>query len=431
MILKSFEGELGSSELEKLSRDFVSGIQSEQDFIYRYEHGFEFDHISRIIAAFLSGRCITTASDLDLKSLNSLDFRREIHFSSDSLWPDFPSSHLCAVLQTSGTTGQPRLVPLRFSQIHAAVKAGSQRLNLSKRDTWLLPLPLNHVGGLSVLFRSLFADSSVVIPKSRSTDAIIEALKDFSDISLLSLVPTQLTRLIQQGAVPLLKNLRLILLGGGPASESLLESCANLEIPVVCSYGMTETFAFMCSTVLGEKQTIGYVGHPLEGVEVKIMADPDSEGEHSESGLLYVRGDQVFEGYLNDESGALDAGRWFNTGDYARVDKNGGLHLLMRREDRIVSGGENIDPRRIESAALSSPWIREACALGVPDDEWGQKLILAVVGDQQTSKEVFLDFLKAKLQAFELPKEIFYLDRFPKTDLGKIKRHELTRELGF
>ena len=299
--------------------------------------------------------------------------------------PLAPREHdVALVVHSSGTTAAPRPVELTFGNVQASALGSAVALGLDPGERWLCPLPLSHVGGLMVLLRSaIYATTAVLGPAERATGA---------DVTLASLVPTQLLRLLDSGARPG-RRLRTILLGGAAATPSLLERARDAGWPVTPTYGLTQA----CSQVT-------VAGHPLPGLAVTLAED----------GEILVEGPTVAGG------GVL------RTGDLGRLDDRGRLVVIGRRSDTIVTGGENVAPAEVEAALLEHPAVADAAAFGRPDEQWGEAVTASVVLRGPADPEELRRWCGERLAPFKVPKVVQTAESLPRTPSGKLLRRELT-----
>lgn len=329
-----------------------------------------------------------------------------------------------AIVHTSGSSGTPKGVVLSRRAFAASAAASAANLGWEEADRWLLPLPLAHVGGLSILTRCLLARRPAVLAPSPEPRALMEAVRRHR-VTLMSLVPTVLTRLLDlDPPAPPPDHLRAVLLGGAAASPALLRRAADAGWPVLTTYGLTEA----CSQVT--TQRLGTInrgeagsGPPLPGIELRI-GDDDA---------IHVRGPTLFSGYVPaGDDPFLDDG-WFPTGDHGRLDAHDNLHVLGRRGDRIVTGGENVDPVEVEQALERLPGVREACVFGVADEEWGEVVCAALVveeeraGPEGAALESAVRTLRDRLAPFKLPRRLAVVESLPKNPTGKLDRPEAAR----
>jgi O-succinylbenzoic acid--CoA ligase len=348
-----------------------------------------------------------------------------------------------AVIATSGTTGEPKWVPINLRQVQSSVENAPAKLLPTNAGSWLLSLPIHHTGGLAVLFRSLLNGNDVVVAGGMKSENILAILDKYPHIQSLSLVPKQLYELIEQAENPIsLFQGKSILLGGGPVSTSLRKQIHELKLSVFYSYGMSETFGQLFAInaqMLNEAET----EQNIAGIISK-----ENNFKITEDERLLVQGPQLFKGYLGqNEQETFDEGNWFDTGDLAQINGFGRLEILMRRTDLIVSGGKNIRPQEVEDR------ISEICSIpgsyfvitGFKDAIWGEivglcieesalkNYNLSIAEKMHSSKKIthekdtthLLDALSKALPKDLLPRKVKVVKELPKTALGKIKRAEI------
>jgi o-succinylbenzoate---CoA ligase len=309
-----------------------------------------------------------------------------------------PYADVATVMYTSGTTSAPKPVYLTYSNWEANAIGSALALGLDLNERWLCVMPLAHVGGLSILLRSTLYATTAVVHQRYDTDAVLRELMSAERaITLVSLVPTMLARLLDAG----LENppaLRWALLGGGPIPPGLLLRAQEAGVAVAPTYGMTEG----CSQ-------IATFGVPLHGIELKF-----------EDGELLVRGPSI-------APGSLDPDGWLRSGDLAELDERGRLQIIGRKSDTIVSGGENVAPAEVEAVLLEHPAVADAGVFSRPDAEWGEAVVATVVlRDGLSPSPVELqEFVAGRLSGFKVPKEIGFSNELPRTVSGKLLRREL------
>lgn len=352
--------------------------------------------------------------DADLLSLDALVEGDEAPI--DDAHPDQP----WYVVFTSGSAGSARAVVFTGTNIAAAVKASERRLGNGRYDRWLAVLPMFHVGGLSILWRSARAAGTVVLD---SFDPVGTASRLQGDVTFASLVPTLLRRLIDTGQR--FNGLRAVLVGGGPLDPGLAAEASAAGLPVVASYGMTE----MASQVATQRPDDGDVGGPLpplEGVEVRVVSDDGSTLPAGEPGMIEVRGPMLSPGYVD---GAVIEG-WLRTSDQGRLDEAGNVVVEGRADWVINSGGEKIRPEPIEAMLEAHPAVAAVAVYGEPHPEWGETVTAAVVAtsDPMPSEEELVAYLAERLASFEIPRSWRFVDELPRTALGKLDRGALAGE---
>lgn len=305
------------------------------------------------------------------------------------------------VVHTSGTTGDPVPIELTYGNIAANTRGVQQALGLGDDERWLCPLPLTHVGGLMCLLRSAIMATTVVLaPPPFDAEAVAAQLRD-GGITVASLVPTQLQKLLDAGATPG-PALRRILLGGGPMPRPLLERARDAGFPVCASYGLTQA----CSTVtVSEPGDLETAGRALRGVGVAIAPD----------GEIRVSGPTV------NRLGGL------RTGDVGRLEPDGRLVVTGRKGELIITGGENVAPAEVEAVLVAHPAVADAAVVGRADALWGEAVTAFVV----PRPGVRLDAAQlhrhctARLAPFKVPKSFELVSALPRTASGKVRRIDL------
>jgi O-succinylbenzoic acid--CoA ligase len=336
---------------------------------------------------------------------------------------DIDTERETTVVFTSGSSGKPKGVILTYVNHYFNALGSNENIPLQSRDCWLLSLPLYHVGGISILFRSALAGSSAHIMRRFDTVAA-NALIDSGAITHLSLVPTMLIALLQhRDNQPLPATLKAILLGGAPVSTSLIERARELKLPLLTSYGLTETGSQVCTLSPQDSSAkLNTSGRPLKYRELHILdanglqVPPDTIGE------IAIRGEVLFKGYLGDET--LDADSWFRAGDMGSLDTDGYLNVCGRKDDMLISGGENIFPREIEAEVENFPGVADCAVIGVPDTKWGERPVLFV--ETTTPADCNLDtlkqYLRERLARIKVPDTIIVIDKLPRLGIGKVDK---------
>lgn len=304
------------------------------------------------------------------------------------------------VVFTSGSSGRPKGVRLTRGNLEAAAAASVAHLGHGADDNWLLAMPPHHVGGLSILVRQLYTGGSVTLQDGFEPVSFARAMH--GDVTMVSVVPTMLRRIIEHGPFT---GLRAVLVGGGPIPEGLLEDADDVGVPVLPTYGMTETFGQVATLRPGAP--LERRAHPLPGIDLRI--EPD--------GRVAVRGDQVSPGYLG-EPDRVDP--WFVTNDLGDLDREGSLRIVGRADTTFVSGGENVSPELVESVLQQHPQLTDVVVVGIPDDEWGHRVVCLYVGDLKTTE--LEELAGEQLEPFMVPKEWRRVRVIPKTAIGKPDR---------
>lgn len=291
------------------------------------------------------------------------------------------------VIATSGTTGTPKGVVLTHQAIEASAKATSARLGITKDDCWFACLPPSHIGGLSVVLRSIIMGTKFITAPSFTVEAYNDAAS--KGATVVSLVSTAM----QQVDTSLY---RIIVLGGAKAP---IHRPSNS----VVTYGLTESGS-----------GVVYNGLPLDEVNIEIR-----------DGIIFLRAPMLLRSYRDGTTPLVNG--WLRTGDHGYIAADGLLHVEGREGDLIVTGGENVWPEQVETRLSAMTEVRDVCVAGVPDSKWGHAVHAFVVlnADMKLSKEAVREWVKETMPAFSAPQALHVVDEIPRTALGKPQRHIL------
>lgn len=338
-----------------------------------------------------------------------------------------------AIIHSSGTSGRPKGAVLTYSNLYQSAVSSAYRLGVLPDDRWLCPLPLYHVGGLSIILRSLLYGTAVELMPSPQFD--VDALNRVliqRPITLVSLVPTMLRRLLDARRQAWNPKLRLVLLGGEAPSAELLARCREANIPIATTYGLSEASSQVATASPQQaRQKPASVGKPLLFTQVRIIDQQGRDAPPKALGEILVKGPTIMRGYHGDPASTrrtLQNG-WLHTGDIGYLDEDGDLYIVQRRSDLILTGGENVYPREVENALRRHPAIEEAVVVGVADSEWGQRVAAAIQvkhGKTLSSQEV-MRFARQELAGYKIPRQIRFVDGFPRTASGKIQRQSVKK----
>lgn len=321
-----------------------------------------------------------------------------------------PQAEIWVVIFTSGSSGEPKGVALSGSALRASAEAHAAHSGAGEA-CWLLDLPLYHVGGLSVLTRSLFLGAPLALGPERFDAAQTAAWIEGGLVQGISLVPTTLHRLLDTPAR--LSGLGLILLGGAPAPAALLARARERGAPIRLTYGMTEH-----ASQIATERTPGAGLEPLPGVELRIR--PDGEILVSSPMLAsgVFRGGRLYPVPLEDG--------FYATGDLGSL-AGGRLTVDGRKSELIISGGMKLFPLEVERALQALPGVADCAVLSQPDEEWGETVCAAVVekGPGAFDQEAARSSLKTTLEPRKVPRRWFVVEKIPRSAAGKILRAEL------
>lgn len=346
-------------------------------------------------------------------------------FSAATLDPDWVQ----LVVFTSGTSGQPKGVRLTRANVESSAVASAFRLGIDRDDRWLVPLPMHHMGGYAPIVRCALYGSTIVTLDSSDSTGIANALGETRGTGI-SLVPTQLRRLLDADWTPP-DHLRFVLVGGATTPPSLVERALEAGVSIYPSYGSTEASSQIATASPEQLETDpDTVGQPLYGTTVRVVDDADEPIETGETGELLVRGPTITPGYLDPaHTDRAFTDGWYRTGDLGRRDGDGLLWVTGRRSDRIVTGGETVDPVSIRRVVRDHPAVDDAAVVGLPDEEWGEIVAVAIVPAENEAANVAAieRFCRDRLAAHRRPRRIIVVPDLPRTPSGTVDREALRR----
>jgi O-succinylbenzoic acid--CoA ligase len=311
--------------------------------------------------------------------------------------PDQPVEDGCAVvLTTSGSSGEPKGVLLSRDALLASASATHNRLG--GPGQWLLPMKPYFVGGLQILTRSLVAGTTPVLVEDNFTAA---ARKLTGARRYTAMVPTQLARYLDTD-LDALRSFDAIIIGGASTSEPLKRRAAEAGVTAIPAYGMTETGSGCV-----------YAGVPLDGTEVDL-----------DDGRILIKGSTLFSGYrlLPELTADVLQDGWFRTQDRGEI-VDGRLRVVGRVDDVVISGGVNVTVTTVQARLLEHPQVKDAVVLGVPDAEWGTRVVAFVVGEP--AREELRDWVSETLPRTWAPRDVVQLDALPMLASGKVDRQRL------
>lgn len=328
-------------------------------------------------------------------------------------------ARVATVMLTSGSSSAPKAVPLTLGNHAASTAAIAERIGAGRADRWLLCLPLEHIGGLAILIRSVILGSAVVMMRRFDAREFMDQIHE-RRVTLTSLVPSMLDSVLQQGNEPPAASLRAALIGGASTNPSLLESARDCGWPVMPTWGMTEACSQLATPAPEHAAGMDFAAGPspalppLPGVEVRI----------GPSAALQVRGPMLFGGYLDEGTPGPDGCGWFTTGDQGIVEPDGAVRIIGRIDSIIISGGINVHLDAVTQRLLDCPLIRDAALVGIEDSRWGQRVAAAVVaGGPETGPQPVTEALAAwsrrHLSPAERPARWRIVDHIPRSSAGK------------
>lgn len=321
------------------------------------------------------------------------------------------------VIFTSGSTGRPKGVVHTFLSLINSIENGNEILHQGPTSKWLASLPFYHIGGFQIICRSLYFGSSIIVPNSLQISEIYSAMIKFNPTHL-SLVSPQLEKLLTLKLSPA-KSVKFSLIGGGFINDELMIESSKRGWNPLRVYGSSETASFVTAISVNEIYSKPEsVGKAVGKSRIKISDDSE----------IQIKSNSLFKKYLDDEKETKLKLRHgvYHSGDLGFIDKDGYLFVEARRNDIIVTGGENVNPIEVENELKKIIGIDDACVFPKPNKFWGQIVSAAIVcSDKKLSGQKIKAVLKKKIVGFKIPKEFHFTDKLPRTALGKLEREKI------
>ncbi len=372
--------------------------------------------------------------------------------SSDEMFYDIGDEDITILVYTSGTTGQPKGVPLRHNAFVSYVLENVEPASPDIEERNLLTVPLYHVAGIQAMLAAIYGGRTLVMMKQFEVKEWIETIQR-EKATRAMLVPTMLKRVIDDPDFDQydLSSLKVITYGAAPMPFEVIYKAINVMpwVRFINAFGQTETASTI--TTLGPEDHIiegteeekekklkrlsSSIGKPLPDVEIKIVDEGGKTIPPFGVGEILARSPRIMTGYWQDEqktSQVMMEGGWLRTGDMGYMDQEGYIYLTGRGDDMIIRGGENISPEEVENVLHSHPKVEEAAVIGIPDPEWGQEPRAVVVlkkGEAATPEEI-IEFCRARLAGFKRPRSVVFMESLPRNPMGKVLRKRLREEYG-
>jgi long-chain acyl-CoA synthetase len=349
------------------------------------------------------------------------------------------------VLFTGGTTGRAKGVRLTHRNVVANALQLARVMAPTEDDCYLHVSPMFHSTDLKATVVTMFGGSHAYLTEF-SVDGVLAAAERHR-VSILSLVPTMVVRVLREGRLEAhdLSRVRLLSYGTSPIDEGVLREAMQRfrGVGFHQCYGLTESAPLLAvldeaahrralDPDSGRPDLLRAAGRALPGVEIRLLDEHGREVAKGGAGEIVVRGPQVSAGYINaaDESRAAFRGGWFHTGDIGRIDSEGYLHVLGRRKEMVITGGENVYTREVERVLEQHPAIAEVAVVGVPDAQYGEALLAALViepGAQAPSSDALIAFCRGQLGGYKIPRRYLVMEKLPRTQVGKVRKHEVVQ----
>ena len=386
------------------------------------------DLLGRFRASGYLEKIICPAGDLDM-----LQLTRSGSASFKAL--DRDREDVAVILYTGGTTGTPKSVMLSHENINAAIQNVVFNERSTHEDRALCFLPFNHVfGQMHIMNATVLSGGCLEMLPAFDMDCVLDLLSA-GRVTKLFAVPTIYTRLL--GLTDLktkLGNVRYCFSAAASmAADTVRQWKVQTGLAVYEGYGMTEAAPVVTYNHY-HRHVIGSVGTPAPGVEIKIRDENGRDLEQGMAGEICVRGRNIMLGYLNNPEGTRAAfweDGWFRSGDIGRFDSDGYLFIVDRLKDMIITGGENVYPKEVEDVLYARPEVEECAVIGLPDPEWGERVVAFIVARAGETVEPgeLKAFLKSRLSPFKVPKEFRTVAELPKSPAGKILKRRIREEI--
>ncbi|MDG2333298.1 MAG: class I adenylate-forming enzyme family protein [Myxococcota bacterium] len=414
------------------------------------------DELDRLLEQILPGQLITDADRVDslagrsgLEVIGRGDYlasaRAKDAESLEREWSMDPDE-IAILLFTSGTTGPPKAAVIRHKHLVSYILMSVEFMSADENDAALVCVPPYHIAGMAAIASSVYAGRRIVQLPNFTPEAWLELARK-EQVTNAFVVPTMLARIVEllegEGSADL-PHLRALSYGGGKMPQSVIERALELfpETNFANAYGLTETSSTI--SILGPedhraaivsddpkvRRRLVSVGQPLPAIEVEIRDDEGNALGANERGEIYVRGEQVSGEYLGKGSQVQEDG-FFPTRDGGSLDEDGYLFIEGRIDDIIVRGGENISPGEIEDVLLKHEAIADAAVVGLPDEQWGEKVVAAVVykaGDSASEAEL-QQWVKDRLRSSRTPESFDFWPELPYNETGKLLRRTVRSRL--
>lgn len=369
---------------------------------------------------------------VDTLSLQDLLKESSRKFKAVEAEPDDPA----VLLYTSGTTGKPKGVTLTHRNFATQCQNAKEILPTDDKDRIVLVLPLYHVYGLANgLVTAVNSGSAMVVVPQYTPSVLLETISK-TKATVLIAVPTMYMHLLQiakvrKASIP--QSLKTCVSGGAPLPLATLQEFEEAFGTVIAEgYGLTESTSAVCLNKSGENFKPGSIGVPAPGIKMLVVDDNGNEVPDGTEGEIIIHGDVISPGYWENPEESAESIRdgWLYTGDLGHKDDDGFFFITDRKKDLIIRGGFNISPREIEEVLFGHPGIREAAVASVHDkrDREMVKAFVVAHDDVQLTEQQVLEYCRANLAEYKMPKRVEFMSALPKNATGKVLRKELRGE---
>jgi fatty-acyl-CoA synthase len=339
------------------------------------------------------------------------------------------------ILYTSGTTGRPKgaVISHRRTVLDALAASGAYGIRTGER--FYCYMPLFHTGAWDYFKLFFYRRGAVVLAERFDAEEAVVLIERHRCNGMFS-VPLTLRQIVETPsfATADMSSMRFIAYGSYDPSNVMVrvlnafrERGAH-EVGITHVYGMTEAGPFISFMPPDRaEQKPGSIGRPLPGIQLRLLDEHMKPVAAGETGEICLRAPCLMSGYLNRPEATAEAfaGGWLHTGDLGRVDEEGDLHLVDRKKDMIRSGGENVFAKEVEQILIAHPAIKDCAVVGLPDDDYGERVVAAVMLEKPgaADEREVIAYVRQRIAGFKTPKQVFFVDEFPRTPAGKIQKH--------
>lgn len=432
------------------SEDFIYILDNSQSKLLIAQQDLVFPSLKDTKILPLIEHIVFTDTDTNSKSIQRADKRCLFYESllKDSTLDEdketaVHDNDIAQIYYTSGTTGKPKGVILthKNNQVHA--ENTEKELQLTPKDRWLHVSPMFHLADAWAVWAITRVGATHVMVPGFEPDKVLDAI-EHQRVTLSNFIPTMLNIMVNYPKVRDYdySSLRLILSGGAPIAKEVVRKVINVfGCDYIQTYGLTETSPFLTMSILRDEmkklpfeERLRYMvttGRPFAGVELKVVKEDGKEvtPDEAEVGEILAKGESITPGYwrMPEETSQRIVNGWLHTKDLAVVNPEGYVTIVDRKDDVIISGGENIYSVEVDDVLYAHPCVLEAAVFGLPDSVWGERVTAAVVVKEgkDVQEEEIISFCKERIAPFKAPRSVIFTDCLPKTGSAKICKYKL------
>ena len=388
---------------------------------------------------------------LGVTSDHFLDYETLIaNSNSKTFSPTHEHSDVTMIMFTSGTTGNPKGVMLSHDSFTSYTLNNVSPADPDVNERNLLTVPMYHIAGVQAMIAAIYAGRTLIIQKQFEPNGWLKLVQD-ELVDRAMMVPTMLKTIIEHpnfGNYDL-SSLEVITYGAAPMPTNvILEAIKKFpHVKFINAFGQTESGATITALMPtdhiikgteSEKnlkiQRLSSIGKPLDDIEIRIVNEDGNEVNSGTIGEIVAQGSRIMKGYWNQdkETSSTIKNNWLHTGDLGYIDNDGYIFLVGRSKDVIKRGGELISPAEIEDLLLDHTSVLDCAVIGVPDEQWGEKILAIIVTDDSNtlSEEIIIEFCRDNLASYKKPESVIFIDKLPRNPLGKINKQYLRESYG-